>query len=237
MNKLFCFGNFYIHKIAREDTNFLRHYSLLCYYFHNYCDFFATFTVAMILDIHTHNAQTHAQTIETVGIHPWHAAIDDVAEVERLAPSVDAIGEIGLDYACKVSREVQMAVFRTQLATAERLKKPVVLHCVRAFEDVMKTIGEYRLKAVIFHGFIGSKEQAQRAVNQGYYLSFGERTFRSPKSIEALRSTPLSHLFVESDESPTPIEEIYTKIAELRDIEVGELLKATEVNFKRLFQK
>ena len=237
MNKLFCFGNFYIHKIAREDTNFLRHYSLLCYYFYNYCDFFATFTVAMILDIHTHNAQTHAQTIETVGIHPWLAAIDDVAEVERLAPSVDAIGEIGLDYACEVPREVQMAVFRAQLTLAERLEKPVVLHCVRAFEDVMKTIGEYRLKAVIFHGFIGSKEQAQRAVNQGHYLSFGERTFRSPKSIEALRSTPLSHLFVESDESPTPIEEIYTKIAELRDIEVGELLKANEVNFKRLFQK
>lgn len=191
----------------------------------------------MILDIHTHNAQTHAQTIETVGIHPWHAAIGDVAEVERLAPSVDAIGEIGLDYACEIPHEVQMAVFRAQLATAERLEKPVVLHCVRAFEDTIKIVGEYRLKAVIFHGFIGSKEQAQRAVNQDYYLSFGERTSRSPKSIEALRSTPLSHLFVESDESPTPIEEIYTEIAELRGIEVGELLKANEANFKKLFQK
>ena len=230
-----CFGIFYIHKIAREDTNFLRHYSLLCYYFHNNCDFFTTFTLAMILDIHTHNAQTHAQTIETVGIHPWYAAIGDLAEVERLSLSVDAIGEIGLDYACEVSREVQTAVFRAQLAIAERLEKPVVLHGVRAFEDTIKIIGEHRLKAVIFHGFIGSKEQAQRAVNQGYYLSFGERTLRSPKSIEALRSTPLSHLFVESDESPTPIEEIYAKIADLRGITPAELLLATEENFKRIF--
>ena len=235
MNKLLCFGIFYIHKIAREDTNFLRHYSLFCYYFHNNCDFFTTFTVAMILDIHTHNAQTHAQTIETVGIHPWPAAIGNLAEVEQLAPSADAIGEIGLDYACEVPHEEQTAIFRAQLAIAERLEKPIVLHCVRAFEDTMKIIGEYRLKAVIFHGFIGSKEQAQQAVNQGYYLSFGERTFRSPKSIAALRSTPLSHLFVETDESPTPIEEIYAKIADLRGITPAELLLATEENFKRIF--
>ena len=190
----------------------------------------------MILDIHTHNAQTHAQTIEAEGIHPWHAASCDIAEIERLAPSADAIGEIGLDYACAVPREVQLAVFLAQLILAEQLEKPVVLHCVRAFEDVMKEVGRYRLKAVIFHGFIGPVEQAQRAVDQGYYLSFGERTFRSPKTIEAMRSTPLSHLFIETDESTTPIEEIYAKIAELRGITVEELLKATEENFKRIFQ-
>ena len=165
----------------------------------------------MILDIHTHNAQTHAQTISTAGIHPWHAQLGDLSEVEQLAPSVDAIGEIGLDYACEV------------------------LHCVRAFEDIMKIIGGHQLEAVIFHGFIGSVEQAQRAIKQGYYLSFGDRSFRSHKTIEALRSTPLSHIFVESDESTMPIEEIYSKIAELRGIEVGELLKATEANFKRIF--
>jgi TatD DNase family protein len=99
----------------------------------------------------------------------------------------------------------------------------------------MKVLQDYHLRAVIFHGFIGSKEQAQRAVKQGYYLSFGERTFNSPKTIEALRSTPLSSLFVESDESSTPIEEIYAKIAELRGISVAELATATEENFNRIF--
>ena len=189
----------------------------------------------MIIDIHTHNAQTHAQTIDTVGIHPWHAASGDIAEIRSLAPTVDAVGEIGLDYACKVPREEQMSVFRAQLEIAERLEKPVVLHCVRAFEEAMKVIGEYRLKAVIFHGFIGSIEQAQRAVKQGYYISFGERTFRSPKSIEALRATPLSQLFVETDESTTPIEEIYAKIAELRGVSTKDLLAATEENFRKIF--
>ena len=197
--------------------------------------FFVIFALGMIVDIHTHNAQTHAQTIDTVGIHPWHATTGDIAEVERLAYSVNAVGEIGLDYACNVPREEQMAVFRTQLALAERLEKPVVLHCVRAFEEAIKVIGEYRLKAVIFHGFIGSVEQAQRAVKQGYYISFGERTFRSPKTIEAMRATPLSQLFVETDESTTPIEEIYAKIAELRGVDIEELLRATEENFYKIF--
>lgn len=189
----------------------------------------------MILDIHTHNAQTHAQTIETVGIHPWHAANCDLAEVEKHAPSADAIGEIGLDYACDVPREVQTAVLRAQLTLAEQLEKPVVLHCVRAFEEVMKIVADYRLKAVIFHGFIGSKEQAQRVLAQGYFLSFGERTFHSPKTIEALRITPLLQLFAESDESPTPIEEIYSRIADLRGVSTEDLDAAAKSNFAKIF--
>ena len=189
----------------------------------------------MIVDIHTHNTQTQAQTIDTVGIHPWHATDGDIAFVEQRASEIDAIGEIGLDFACDAPHELQIAIFRAHLAIAERLEKPVVLHCVKAFEEVMRILRNYSLKAVIFHGFIGSKEQAQRAVAQGHYLSFGERTFRSPKTIEALRSTPLSHLFVETDESTTPIEEIYARIAELRGLPVAELTAATEENFALIF--
>ena len=188
----------------------------------------------MVVDIHTHNAHTQAQTIETVGIHPWHSHDADISEVEAKIADADAVGEIGLDFACDVERKVQIAVFRAQLAIAERHEKAVVLHSVRAFEEVMKILSEYHLKTVIFHGFIGSKEQAQRAVAQGFYLSFGERTFSSPKSIEALRSTPLSHLFVETDESPTPIEDIYARIAELRGIPTTELIAATTANFQRI---
>ena len=190
----------------------------------------------MVTDIHTHNAHTQAQTIETVGIHPWHSLGADLSAVEATIATADAVGEIGLDFACDAPREVQIALFRAQLALAERHKKAVVLHCVKAFEEVMKIVADYHLRAVIFHGFVGSKEQAQRAVAQGFYLSFGERTFRSPKTIEALRSTPLSSLFVETDESPTPIEEIYDRIALLRGISVAELVATTEENFERIIK-
>ncbi len=223
------------HKIAREDTNFFASLYSFVLFFSQLLQFLVIFALDMITDIHTHNARNHAQTIEIVGIHPWHALEADLSAVEARIADVDAVGEIGLDFACDVPREVQMALFRAQLAIAERLKKAVVLHCVKAFEEVMKVLSEHRLQAVIFHGFIGSVEQAQRAVKQGYYLSFGERTFRSPKTIEALRSTPLSSLFVETDESPTPIEDIYARIAELRGISVAELIRTTEDNFKRIF--
>ena len=191
----------------------------------------------MIIDIHTHNPQTHAQTIDCVGIHPWDSPSGDISIVEMGASTADAIGEIGLDFACDVGCETQIGVFQAQLAIAERLQKPVVLHCVRAFEYVMKVLQKHHLPAVIFHGFIGSVEQAQRAVKQGYYLSFGERTFSSPKTIEALRSTPLTSLFVETDESTTPIEEIYDRIALLRGVSTTELTEATERNFNRIFSK
>lgn len=65
-----------------------------------------------------------------------------------------------------------------------------MLHCVRAFEPVMLELAAREPRAVIFHGFIGSPEQARRALEKGYYLSFGVRTFSSPKTMEALRETP-----------------------------------------------
>ena len=191
----------------------------------------------MVIDIHTHNTQTPAQTISTVGIHPWHSLGADLSAVESAVANIDAVGEIGLDFACDVPGEAQITIFRAQLAIAEQHKKAIVLHCVKAFEEVMKIVAEYHLQAVIFHGFIGSAKQAQRAVAQGFYLSFGERTFRSPKTIEALRSTPLSQLFVESDESTTPIEEIYARIAELRGVDIAILSEATKANFDKIFSR
>ena len=191
----------------------------------------------MIVDIHTHNTQMLAQTIDTIGIQPWHALGCDISVVEKGIAAADAIGEIGLDFACNVPHEEQMRIFRAQLALAEQYQKPVVLHCVRAFEEVMRILRDFNLPVVIFHGFIGSVEQAQRSVKQGYYLSFGERTFRSPKTVEAMRSTPLSHLFVESDESTTPIEDIYARIAELRGVDIATLTEATQANFNKIFSK
>ena len=191
-----------------------------------------------LVNIHTHNPAMAEITIRTAGIHPYDAASADATRleaIEREAAEADAVGEIGLDFACDVSREEQERVFRVQLSTAERLQKPVVLHCVRAFEPTMAMLDGVRLPAVIFHGFIGSPEQARCAVARGYYLSFGERTFRSPKSIEAMRSTPLSHLFVENDESPTPIAELYERVAALLGIETQVFEAQATENFERIF--
>ena len=192
------------------------------------------------VNIHTHRCRATETTIRTVGIHPYEATKADeglVAEMELGVAEADAVGEIGLDFAIDADRDIQRNLFARQLAIAERLHKPIVLHCVRAFEPVMDTLRGIRVPAVIFHGFIGSAEQAQRAVERGYYLSFEERTLRSPKSIEALRSIPLTRVFVETDDSPTPIEELYVRIAALLDISAEELMLQTRENFEHIFGK
>lgn len=185
------------------------------------------------IDIHTHCPTLRHVEPQAVGIHPWQA------EKERFLPSIFegavAIGEIGLDFACNVNREAQQQLFREQLREAERLGVPVILHCVKAFEPMMKILAERRLRAVIFHGFIGSVQQAKRAVERGYFLSFGEGAFRSPKTVEAMRMIPLTHLFAETDESDCPIEEVYRRIAEVRGASVEELQRQIEENYKRIF--
>lgn len=187
-----------------------------------------------MIDIHTHHP-TSAVTISTIGLHPWQAATGTIpteAEVE----ATEAVGEIGLDKACTVDFEQQKRVFEAQLRLAEKFRKPVVLHTVRAFEETMTILEKVKLKAVIFHGYIGSKEQAAKAVKKGYYLSFGARTDGSKKTIEALRSTPLENLFVETDEAPVSIEEIYGMIAKLRKVSIDELRQATRENHKLIFE-
>lgn len=134
------------------------------------------------IDIHTHHP-TSATTITTVGVHPWQAETGVIPDISKIA-TIDAIGEIGLDKACGIDMQLQKVCFDQQLQLAERHKKAVVLHVVKAFEEVMQSLENVSLKAVIFHGFIGSKEQAERAVKRGYYLSFGTRTAGSKRQSE-----------------------------------------------------
>ena len=191
--------------------------------------------MSRFIDIHTHFPTGRHIEPRGVGVHPWRALCDTLPTKEEFA-TADLIGEIGLDYACKVEHCRQEEVFRTQLAIAEELQKPVILHCVRAFEPMMKIVSGYNLKSVIFHGFIGSTQQAARAVNKGYFLSFGPSTSRSPKTIEALRNTPLDKIFIESDETRKNIEDIYSEIATLKGCKQEILEQAILENYNKVFE-
>ena len=188
------------------------------------------------VNIHTHHPTGSAIEPAAVGIHPWDASSRSLSEIESQLSEADAIGEIGLDSACEVDFDSQLSSFRKQLDLAERFEKPVIIHCVRTFEQVMKELSGRTLRSVIFHGFIGSPEQAKRAIKRGYFLSFGERTFRSPKSIESLRTTPLEQLFLETDESPVSIESIYTQVAEILNITLEDLTSTTLENYNKIFR-
>ena len=190
--------------------------------------------MSLYIDIHTHRP-SHQHTEPTaIGLHPWHAETGSLEELDF--GSAEMVGEVGLDFACKVDRERQIAIFEEQLQIAERVQKPVILHCVKAFEPTMLLLEKYKLKAVIFHGFIGSKEQAKRAVERGYYLSFGERTWRSKKTIEALQDTPLDRLFIETDEAETTIVKQYLEVTRVKRISLSELQQAITENYNRIFK-
>ena len=243
LNSLSTVGKIHLPLKTRTKIRFFLQFSaLFTLYIYFLKHFFAkinkfaikTATMSRYIDIHTHHFTSRHIELRAVGIHPWDA--ENATIDKAIFCGAEAIGEIGLDYACKVSRERQAEIFRTQLAIAERMGLPVVLHCVRAFAPMMAILSEYKLNTVIFHGFIGSREQALEVAKRGYFLSFGERTFRSPKTIEALRNTPLENLFLETDESATPIEEIYAMAAEIRGEKLEIIINGIINNYNRLFQ-
>ncbi|HJI18462.1 MAG: TatD family hydrolase [Alistipes sp.] len=187
------------------------------------------------VNIHTHRPTGRGIELRAEGIHPWQAEATAPGNLPALTAAAQAVGEIGLDYARATDRGAQLRLLREQLDLAERTGLPVVLHCVRAFEPLMKELQGRRLKAVIFHGFIGSPQQAARALAAGYCLSFGERTFRSPRTTEVLRTLPADRLFLETDDSDVAIETVYARAAEVRGTTVGELRRVIAENYRRLF--
>jgi len=182
----------------------------------------------------------------SLGIHPWQLTDLDAIRLGDMSAALDAIeasdaiaiGEIGLDYAVassRVHRIFQERAFTMQLRLAEFLGRPVIIHCVKAFEPTMAILARYRLPAVILHGFIGSEQQAARATGRGYFLSFGERSLASPKTVQALRCTPLKYLFLETDVSPLSIRDIYAQAASSLQIPIEGLAQQLFANYQEVF--
>ena len=174
-------------------------------------------------------------------MHPWRADAteeqlhDAYARIERCAQAGGfvAIGECGLDWVSNVVRETQIAVFEHQLELANRLSVPVVLHCVRAFEEVMSTLRKVGAKQAVFHSFIGSAQQVERVVREGYLCSFSPRSLASSRTCEAIRSVDSSAILIESDECDEPIATVCERVAELRGCSVEELRQIVCDNYKR----
>lgn len=195
------------------------------------------------VNIHTHRPTGRCTELRTAGIHPWLAGECAAADAgmlrEALAdelPAAQAIGETGLDFACAVDRTAQERLFRAHAGLAERMRMPLVLHCVKAFEPVMKILRGYDIPTALFHGFIGSREQMRRAVDAGYYLSFGVRAFSSPKTLDALRAAPAERIFFETDDDDAAIESVYRAAAEVLGTDIGRLVATTAENYVKLLE-
>lgn len=196
------------------------------------------------VNIHTHRPTGRGIELRTAGIHPWRAEECPAADADALSrmlgcelTQAQAIGETGLDFARAVDRTAQERLFRAHAELAARMRMPLVVHCVRAFEPVMKILHEYDLAGVVFHGFIGSREQMLRAAEAGYYISFGVRAFRSPKTLDAMRAAPPERVFFETDDDDATIESVYRAAAEALGTDIGQLLETTNCNYGKLLGK
>ena len=108
------------------------------------------------VNIHTHRPTGCGIELRTAGVHPWYADRESVASILPQLETAQAVGETGLDALRGPGHEIQLTRLREQLALARRRGLPVVLHCVRTFEELMDEVTRCEPRAVIFHGFIGS---------------------------------------------------------------------------------
>jgi TatD DNase family protein len=177
----------------------------------------------------------------SVGIHPWYInenTISNDFEKMKLASNkinVLAIGECGLDRICKTSFELQKAVFIRHIQWANEIAKPIIIHCVKAHEDILELLQEYQcLVPVIFHGFNNKESTANKIIKAGYFLSFGNAIL-SPSNELVFNHIPRDKIFLETDDSDHTIEAIYEQAGRIKNISLEQLNLQIKKNTKKVF--
>lgn len=166
----------------------------------------------------------------SVGIHPWDVHKTDSSALSKLYElakdkRVVAIGECGLDKNSRATIKEQEFYFERQINISEELKKPLVIHSVAAFNEIIMLKKHLRpVQTWMIHGFRGKPELAKQLIDHGFVLSFGEKY--NPASVEI---TPLDRLCVETDESTLPIDDIYHRIAQTKGCLPSEINQAARI--------
>ncbi|MFZ2656932.1 MAG: TatD family hydrolase [Victivallales bacterium] len=176
----------------------------------------------------------------SVGLHPWHVSENilerDLGLVEEKGKNAVAIGECGLDRVCKVPFETQRRAFRIQVGIAVRLQKPIIIHCVRAYPDIIaeKKRCSAGIKWIV-HGFRGNSEIAAQMLDHGFYLSFGGALMNDVKLSELLHELPPGQIFLETDDKAIGIREVYGKAALAMNLSFDMLSTRISENANRVF--
>jgi TatD DNase family protein len=194
----------------------------------------------------------------SVGSHPDSAnevneeVLEEYRKLCKLSSKVKAIGEIGLDYYYEdIPRDIQQQAFRMQMALAQELDLPVIVHERDAHNDGLAIVKEFPKVKGVFHCYSGSAEMARQLVNLGWYIGFtGVLTFKNArKAVETAASIPLDRIVLETDcpfMAPEPFRgkrnhpgylyRMAEKLAEIRGISVEEVHATTFENGKRLYR-
>ncbi|GAA3755394.1 TatD family hydrolase [Flavobacterium ginsengiterrae] len=182
-------------------------------------------------------------TVYSVGIHPWHIKEDQIdAELKIVEDKLQnknclAVGECGLDKRIEVPLELQIPVFEKQLALAEKYKKPVVIHCVAAFQEVTEIKKKLKISVpMIIHGFAKNKQLAEQLLKDGFYLSFGKYLLKNPDLKTVFQNIPNGRFFLETDSMEENIQQVYELASEYKNINLKELQEIISSNYKEVFE-
>jgi len=162
----------------------------------------------------------------SVGFHPYNVGkVDEEETLKRVRKATEhsrvlAIGEIGLDKSIESALEDQLGIFEKQVEIAESANLPVILHVVRAFNEILGFMkAKQPVVPMIIHGYNGSPEMAEELVKAGFLISFGQAiSGEHSKIVESLQKVPVEMMFLETDEGDMDIREIYQFASELKGI-------------------
>ena len=215
----------------------------------------------LFIDFHTHsdrqatdiiNLQTLHVTPElqaeslpnpcSLGLHPWfvqetwETAWVNLADLAKLSQVV-AIGECGLDRNIDLPLETQIAIFQRHIELAEELQKPLVIHCVKAFAELIALKKNTKSSIPwIIHGFNKKEEVFQQLLKHDFYFSFGAAILsdRSPVP-QAIATIPQGRFLLETDDrNDICIEQIYDRAASLRHISLETLQTQLVETYRQL---
>jgi TatD DNase family protein len=178
----------------------------------------------------------------TYGIHPWFLNSDNHDKLIRKVqdsfnlPGIIAIGEAGFDKLRGPSSGLQRITFEEQVIISEEVRKPVIVHCVRAWDELLSVRKKLKPRMPwMVHGFRGNIKLASQLISKGMYLSVWFEFAVRPESRQLLRDLPPDRMFLETDGADVDIRKIYEKVAGDRCITVDEMKSVILDNFNTFF--
>lgn len=211
----------------------------------------------MLHNLHTHNYTANPGILEIVnrypyedidvpyfstGMHPWY--IDEgkleehlhIIEQRLQLENCLALGECGLDKRIETPLDIQLNVFEKQLVLAVKYNKPVILHCVAAYDKVIALKKKLKIEVpMIIHGFSKNSQVAKQLLDNGFYLSFGKYLLRNLELSGVLAQVASERFFLETDTIEEGIAQVYEKAAQARNISMEQLQQLVAQNFKTVF--
>lgn len=199
-----------------------------------------------ILEIVNQYPQDFDATIPnySIGIHPWfidenrvEADLEIIEEKLKLKNCL-ALGECGLDKRIEIPLDLQTQVFEKQLLLAHKYNKPIILHCVAAFQEIIEIRNKLKIEIpMIIHGFSKNEQTAKQLLDNGFYLSFGKYLLRNPELETVFTQVPNDRFFLETDTIEETLEEVYNLASKYKNIELENLKHQINSNFKKVFNQ